>query len=56
MRVLEKRHYGGCKIGWGDEWRGWRSSEVNIGAVSRGQNELIGNFKMAAGDVNSIRR
>ena len=30
-------------------------SEVNIRAVSRGRNELIGKFKMAAGDVISIR-
>ena len=30
-------------------------SEVNTRAVSRGQNELIGKFKMAAGDVISIR-
>jgi hypothetical protein len=29
-------------------------SEVNIKAVSRGYNELIGNFKIAAGDVISI--
>ena len=31
------------------------SSEVNTRAVSRGQKELIGEFKMAAGDVISIR-
>ena len=30
-------------------------SEVITRAVSRGQNELIGKFKMAAGDVISIR-
>jgi hypothetical protein len=30
-------------------------SEVNTRAVSRGQNELVGKFKMAAGDVVSIR-
>ena len=30
-------------------------SEVNTRAVSRGQNELIGKFKMAAGDVISVR-
>ena len=30
--------------------------EVNSRAVSRGQNELIGKFKMAAGDVINIRR
>jgi hypothetical protein len=28
--------------------------EVNTRAVSRGQNELIGKFKMVAGDVNSV--
>ena len=30
-------------------------SEVNTRAVSRGQNELVGKFKMAAGDMVSIR-
>ena len=30
-------------------------SEVNVRAVSRGQNELICKFNMAAGDVISIR-
>ena len=29
-------------------------SEVNNRAVSRGQNELMGKFKMAVGDVISI--
>ena len=29
--------------------------EVNTSAVSRGQNELVGKFKMAAGDIVSIR-
>ena len=29
--------------------------EVNTRPVSRGQNRLIGEFKMAAGDVISIR-
>ena len=33
----------------------WKSSEVNTRAVSREQNELIGEFKMAEGDVISIR-
>ena len=33
----------------------WKLSEVNIRAVSRGQNELRGKFKMTAGDVISIR-
>ena len=31
-----------------------RLSEVNTGAVSRGQNEFVGEFKMTAGDVISI--
>jgi hypothetical protein len=30
-------------------------SEVNTRAVSRGQNESVGKFKMAAGDMVSIR-
>ena len=33
----------------------WKLSEVNTRAVSRGQSKLIGKFKMAAGDVISIR-
>ena len=33
----------------------WKSSEVYTRAVSRRQNELIGDFKTAAGDVISIR-
>ena len=33
----------------------WKLSEVYTRAVSRRQNELIGEFKMAAGDVISIR-
>ena len=41
--------------GGGMEGKLWKSSEVNTRAVSRGQNELIGKFKMAEGDVNSIR-
>ena len=34
---------------------GWKLSEVNIRAVSRWQNELIGKFKMVTDDVISIR-
>ena len=30
-------------------------SEVNTRTVSRGQNKFIGKFKMAAGDIISIR-
>ena len=42
-----------------EEWRGWRENRkeiigVNTRAISRRQNELIRNFKMAAGDVISI--
>ena len=32
----------------------WKLSQVNTRAVSRGQNKLIGEFKMAADDVISI--
>ena len=46
------------KKGWsgGDDGKiEWKLSEVNTRAVSRGQNELIGEFKMVVGDVISIR-
>ena len=33
----------------------WKLSEVNTRAVSRGQNNLIGEFKMTEGDVMTIR-
>jgi hypothetical protein len=33
----------------------WRLSEVNVRAVSRGQDELISNCKMVVGDVISIK-
>ena len=33
----------------------WKLSEVNNRTVSRGQNELINELKMATGDVISIR-
>ena len=33
----------------------WKLCEVNTRAVSRGQNELIGKFKVVAGYVISIR-
>ena len=60
MRVFEKYHQEGCETGRGEERRGWRKikwklSEGNTRAVSRGQNELIGKFKMGAGDVIGIR-
>ena len=32
----------------------WKLSEVDTRAMSRGQNELIGEFKMAVSDVLSI--
>ena len=49
--VSKKCHQSGCETGRGEECK---SSEVNARAVSRGQNELKGKFKMAAGDVISI--
>ena len=47
----------GCKTGSGEDAGKieWKSSEVNNRAVPRGQNELIGELKMAAGDMISIR-
>jgi hypothetical protein len=33
----------------------WRLSEVNARAVSSGQDKLVGKFKMAVGNVISIR-
>ena len=33
----------------------WKLSEVNTRVVSRRQNELVGEFEMAAGDLISIR-
>ena len=57
MKILEKCHQSGYKTGRGrSEGKiEWKSSEVNTRVVSRGQNELIGEFKMAADDVISIR-
>ena len=60
VRVLEKCHQRGVRQ---EEGRSagiegkieWKSSEVNTRAVSRGEKELIGKFKIAAGDVFSIR-
>ena len=37
----------------GEKFKG-KLSEVNTRAVSRGQNELVGKFKMAAGDMVSV--
>ena len=33
----------------------WKLSEINTRALPRGHKEFIGEFKMAAGDVISIR-
>ena len=60
MRIFLKVQPGGCETGrWGG--RGgdggkikWKLSEVYTKTMSRGQNELVGNFKMAAGNVISI--
>ena len=46
---------GGCKRGRDGGKFKRKLAEVNTWAVSRGQNELIGKFKMVAGDVISIR-
>ena len=56
MTVLGKNRQSECKIGNGKSGGKieWKLSEVNIMAVSGGQNELIGEFKMAAVDVISI--
>ena len=60
MRVFERCHQG-CKRGRREGKGGNRGkiksklSEVNTWDVSRGQNELISKFKMAAGDMISIR-
>ena len=47
----------GATRGLQEEWNGgkFKLSEVNAGVVSRGQNELVGKFKMAADDIVSIR-
>ena len=46
----------GATRGLREEWMEKRRlSEVNARAVSRGQNELVCKFKMAAGDMVSIR-
>ena len=58
MRVSEKYHQRDARQegGRGDGGKfKWKLSEINTRALSRGQNELIGKLKMAAGDVISIR-
>ena len=54
MTVSNKSHQGGNgkKGGWGGIER--KLSEGNTKAVYRGQNELIGKFEMAVGDLISI--
>jgi hypothetical protein len=52
IRGLRDRKQG--KVGIGGKIK-WRLSEVNTRTVSRGQDKLIGKFKMVAGDVISIR-
>ena len=49
-----KRQEGGRRGGDGRKIK-WKSSEVNTRAVSRGQNKIIGKFKMVEDDVISIR-
>ena len=61
MRVLEKCHQGdyeqeGERSGGNGEKIEWESSKVNTRTVFRGKNKLIGKFKMAAGDMISIKR
>ena len=46
---------GGCKRGMDGGKFKRKLFEVNTRAVSKGQNKLIGEFNMAAGDVISIR-
>ena len=49
MGVRQKRGRSGGKIEW-------KSSKVNTRAAYRGQKELIGEFKMAVGDMICIMR
>ena len=51
--IVEKFHQGIARQE-GQRENKWKLSEVNTRAVSRGQNESIGEFKIAAGDVISI--
>ena len=58
MTVLSKNNQGkeqeeGRSGGGGGKIQ-WELSEVNSKAVSRRQDEYIGNFKIVAGDVISI--
>ena len=55
MLDTEECQQSGCETG-SSQGNGrkieWKSSEVNTRAGSRGQNKLIGKFKMAAGDIS----
>ena len=51
-RGLQEKKRG--RVGVGGKIK-WRFSGVNVRAVSRGQDKLVGKFKMAAGDMMSIR-
>ena len=53
-RVFERCHHGVARGMDGGKFKR-RLSEVNARAVSRGQNELVCKFTMAAGDLVSIR-
>ena len=53
LRVFERCHQG---FAGGMDGGKFKLSEVNARTVSRGQNKLVGKFKMAAGDKISIRR
>ena len=48
------RQEGGRSVGDGGKIE-WKSPKVNTRAVSRVENELIGEFKMVVGDVISIK-
>jgi hypothetical protein len=55
--VSNKSHQGeqeGWRSGWDGEKDEWKLCEANTRAGYRGQNELIGTFKMAVGDELSI--
>ena len=52
MKVSNKSHQGERETERKEKWSGWREIECKL---CRGQNELIGAFRMAASDVISIR-
>ena len=54
--VMEKCHQSGMRQEGGRSGGKieWKSSEINTRAVSRGQNELIGEFKISVDDIISI--